>query len=859
MTILPGVPKSVRPEIILLVGLFLMIVALLPAPVHAASVTISITVTVAETGAPSFIWTIVGVCSQSPSSGSSGATVTVTMDSSCSYSIVVPSDGATQRDRLTTGASAYVTELSETSCSSGACPDVNDTAHVQEVLTYGYATCVSAQPSPTSPTGDLWYNYATSVTLTCNGVWGRVGGAGIRAASWNWDGGANNNVATLTPFTSSSVSMTSAHTFNVNTVNQYLVTFSGLAYSILNSTTPPTLVGDTYWYDSGTAVTVSLNGIGARSAGVGTRLASYTINGGTAIPAASASTVPVLNKVAIASPEMIAVSIVTQYQMTLDLGATSAFHSATPTPIAGDSYWYDAGTQVTYSGNGVYGRAQGSGFRITGWWWDSGASTPVLTMATFPASIAMNAPQVLHTSGAVQYQVSLSGTYVVASASPPTLAGDGYWYDSGTPVSFSLQGVFGRSSGTGERLTSYSINGGAAVSVLTSGSVKALSSLVITSPVTLTARAVTQFEVTLQGATAAAAATITQPTVAGDNYWYDEGSGVKLVLNGVWARNSTAGVRLTSYSVDGAVQTSVSTTGQVTLDLGQVLFPRTVFSKSVVQYALTVNGGAGVSYGKSPPISKDVGWYDAGTRLNVSTRASFGSNGTVRQRVSSWSLDGGPPNQVGTEDPVVATVDVNASHTITFNSAVQYLVAINLKDSSGTVTLSPGDVIVNVNGGSETAAGDEVWVYAGSSVQVVSVNWKGVEVAPAQSQTYKVSSPLGITVPVRVYEAEVVVKDLLGMSVGGAQYSITLANQTTLRGTTPGDGVIPLGAIPLGTFDGTVSFLGTSATFSADASVSPTTSVVMYVSYPLIVLAIALVVVAVAILFYRFRRTRPVT
>ena len=949
MTSLPGVPKSVRPEIILLVGLFSLIVALLPAPVHAASVTVPVDVTVAEAGAPSFTWTIIGSCSQSPSTGSTGATVTVTMDSSCNYSIVVPNDGATQRDRLTTGTGAYTAGLPETSCASGACPDVTDTAHVQEFLTYSATTCVSAMPSPASPTGDLWYNYGTSVTLTCNGVWGRVNGAGTRATSWNWNGGANNDVATVSTFTSSSVSMTAGNTFNVNTmsqyqltldsgairaletitgptitgdnywydtgtavtytgygvlarvsgagnrsaswsldsgsaiplstsnsftasatmnsahilhvnvVKQYQVTLSGLAYSILNSITPPTLANDNSWYDSGTAVTVNLNGIVARSAGVGTRLGSYTINGGTPIPAASATTVAVLNKVAIASPEMIDVSTVTQYQMTLDLGATSAISSATPTPITGDNYWYDAGTQVTYMGNGVYGRAQGSGLRITGWWWDSGSSTPVLTIATFPASIVMNAPHVLHTTGAVQYQVSLSGTYVVASSSPPTLAGDGYWYDSGTSVSFSLQGVFGRTAGTGERLTSYSVNGGAAVPVLASGIVKALNSLVITSPVKLSAQVVTQYEVAFQGATAAAMVSVTQPTVAGDNYWYDVGSGVKLVLNGVWARNSTAGFRLTSYSVDGALPTSVATTGPITLDLGQVLFPRTVSSKSVMQYTLTVNGGAGISYSKSPPIPKDAGWYDAGTSLNVSTRATFGSNGTVRQMISSWSLDGGPSNQAGMEDPVTVTVVMNVPRTLTFNSAVQYLVTITLKDSGGAVTLSQGAITVNVNGGSETAEEGAVWVYDGASVQVVSVNWKGVEVAPVQAPTYKVSAPLSITVPVRAYEAQVVVKDLLGISVGGAQYTITLANQTTLKGTTAGDGVIHLGVVPLGTFDGTVSYLGTSSTFSADASVSPTTSVVMYVSYPLIALAIGLVVLAVAIVFYRFRRTRSIT
>ncbi len=59
----------------------------------------------------------------------------------------------------------------------------------------------------------------------------------------------------------------------------------------------------------------------------------------------------------------------------------------------------------------------------------------------------------------------------------PTVSGDDYWYDSGTVVSLSLQGVFGRAAGTGWRMVSYSINNGATIGTNTDGPVAALNAI----------------------------------------------------------------------------------------------------------------------------------------------------------------------------------------------------------------------------------------------------------------------------------------------------------------------------------------------------------------------------------------------
>jgi hypothetical protein len=866
------------------------------------------------------------------------------MTAGCSYTINTPADGATQRDRLTLG-SFYETSLAETSCSSGTCSTVTDTAHVQELLTVS-TNCNGAVLSPTSPTGDKWYDYGTPVSVRCNGVWGRASGSGTRATSWNWDGGANTNVATLYTFTSSAEPMSAGHSFNVNTVaqyqltldsgatealssvthpaitgdyywydagtpvnyvgngifgrsegtgnrstnwsvdsgssttlsspssftipltmgsthtihvtvsKQYQVTLSTSTVSMLSSITSPTLSGDNYWYDSGTAVKVILDGIGSRSAGVGTRLTSYSINGGASVSVASLGTVAVLNGTGIGAAEYINASVVTQYQLKIDTGASFALSSITPPPIAGDNYWYDSGTEVTYTGNGVYGRTQGEGERVSSWWVDSNTPTTVLTTGTFPVSIVMTAPHSLHTTTISQYQVNLTGTYGVAQVTPPTIPGDNYWYDTGTVVSLSLQGVFDRASGTGERVVSYSVNNGGIIGVTTSGPVPVLSSVSLTSPYTVSVQTVTQYELSLDKTTVTALSSITPPTINGDNYWYDLGTPVTLTLNGIWERNATEGFRLTSYAVDGSVPVTVATSGTVTISLGQITYARSVSSTQATQFLLTVIGGAGITYSTNPPIPKDTGWYDSGTILNVSTRGTFDSNGSTRQRVSSWVIDSGVATTVGTMTVVtVPSIVMNSPHVLTFRSTTQYHVLIAVKDDSGSVTLSNAVILVTANGATQTAMEGSVWTDSGATLQVTNVNWKGVDVTPSQSTAYSVVSPLNITVKARVYAGEVSVKDLLGFSIGGAAYTITFANQTIIHGTTPGNGVINLGMVPLGTFQGSVSYLGATTSFSGDASVNPTTGVTVPLSFSLIAVVAAVVAAVVIVFVYLYRRS----
>ncbi len=904
-----------------------------------------VTVTVAEAGAPGFTWTVTG-CSASPSSGPSGTPTNVSLTPGCDYSINTGGDSGngTLRDLLTSG---YVDTIVETSCASGVCAPLSLTAHSEELLGVS-AECNTPSVSVTSPSGDSWYDYGTTLSVTCRGTFDRSDGSGTRATSWHWNSMTNTVVATTSTFTTSpvvmdssykltvnvvaqyqltldtgatralasvtaptipgdkywydsgtsvtytgygvfernddgagnrsaswyvdsgtpttistkanftiSVTMTAPHVVHVVTVEQWELTLNSVATPYLVSITAPTIKSDNYWYDSGTDVTLTFNGIGSRLDGIGTRLVSYTVNGGTGVPIATKGTVAILNAVPISGPEFIVVSSTTQYQVTLDASATRAMASITPTPIPGDDYWYDSGTQVTYTGNGVFSRTGGSGYRVTSWWWDSNASTTVITTGNFSASTTLTAPATLNVQIAKQTEISLIGTYGVASATSPTIPGDGYWYDTGTIVSLSLQVTFGRSDGSGWRMVSYVLNNGALESVSGEAPVAALSDLNLTSPQTITVQSVQQYEVSFDHGIASSLDSITPPSLSGDNYWYDAGSPVSLTVYGAWGRNATTGYRLSSYTVNGGGRVFVDTTGPVTiLDLSSISGPQSITSNVTAQYLLTVTGGGGSVYSVPPSIPGDTGWYDSGTVVTVSTAATYYVQGSTRQRVASWSLDGGPATTVGdVTTAATSPIVMDAPHSVTFNSVTQYLVSIVVKDGSGRRDITPESITMSVNGGSQSAMSGQLWADDGSTVTVASILWEGVDVTPAQTGTYMVSAPFTITLDAKVYQATVVVKDILGIPVGGASVRLLLANSTTVQGTTAGNGSVTFRLIPLGTYQVTVSVLGISQGASGNAAVQNPMTITVNFSDSVVVVIVALVA-AGATTFFLVRRHR---
>jgi len=136
--------------------------------------------------------------------------------------------------------------------------------------------------------------------------------------------------------------------------------------------------------------------------------------------------------------------------------------------------------------------------------------------------------------------------------------------------------------------------------------------------------------------------------------------------------------------------------------------------------------------------------------------------------------------------------------------------------------------------------------------------WHGVNVAPTPPANYVVASPLTVTVNARVYDATISVKDPLGLPIGGAEVTVTLANGTTTRTLTAQNGTATLHMIPLGTYQGTVSAFGASSALSGNSAEQGTVVASLPISWAVIfVLAVAALVIILGALFLLRRRHRP--
>jgi hypothetical protein len=197
---------------------------------------------------------------------------------------------------------------------------------------------------------------------------------------------------------------------------------------------------------------------------------------------------------------------------------------------------------------------------------------------------------------------------------------------------------------------------------------------------------------------------------------------------------------------------------------------------------------------------------------------------------------------------------MDGPHTLQFDSVTQYLVTIVVKDSSGATTLTPDSIVLSVNGNAQAANSGVAWVDSTSVVSVAEIMWHGVDVAPVPSAQYGVSSPFTITVNSKVYNATIVVEDPLGLGIGGADVTVTLANGTTVHTSTAGDGTAVLRTIPLGTYDATVSAFGFSAMLPGNASVQSTTVIHLPLSWVMIASIIVIVVLAVVGIMIVLRR-----
>ncbi len=319
------------------------------------------------------------------------------------------------------------------------------------------------------------------------------------------------------------------------------------------------------------------------------------------------------------------------------------------------------------------------------------------------------------------------------------------WYDSGFKATLNPQTTFGRASGTGFRITSYSVDGGPAVGVDPSHGTVSVQ-LTMDAPHALTFSSVMQYEVTLDSGGRSSLNFITPPSISGDDYWYDGGAAVKVVLNGTWGRASGLGSRLFSYAVNGGPQSAVANGGGVSvLSLSSIAGPQSITTIVTTQFQLNTPQGS-VSSITPPPISGDAGWYDEGTQVRIVYDYAWNiKEGQSRLNAFGYDVDGGakvtlPRSGDGT---FAVTTVMDGTHTINLAAVLQYLFAV----SGGSATLfspaSPtGDGFYD-SGSAATATTEYTWnvIHGDSRQNLLSYTLDGKKTGVTRADSGNFTTP----------------------------------------------------------------------------------------------------------------------
>lgn len=399
-----------------------------------------------------------------------------------------------------------------------------------------------------------------------------------------------------------------------------------------------------------------------------------------------------------------------------------------------NSKWYDAGTEASVVTAGVYDRGNGVGSRTTSYVIDGGPAALVNpTTGPVIVTITMNESHSLTFQSVEQYEVTLDEgtTQALSSITKPTISGDSYWYDAGAPVSLVLDGVWGRTSGSGSRLAAYSVNGNS-TQTSTTGAVKALSIGSISSPQSVSVRISTQHQLSTP---TGSIASVTSPSIAGDSGWYDNGTAITVNYNDIWNTVvQESRLLATGYTIDGGhlVEVPESANGTFTarLFMGSAHSIDVKYvSQFFTSFSFTNADGSKVVtpadlqisvYGQNQDVPQFNVWLNNGTTFSISRVAFEGVD--VKPASPSQYLVTGPSK-------IAARTDV-------YDGAVKVTDFLGLPVSGASVmmTLANGSVISGTTGGDGTLVAPSIPL--GTFTAKVSMLGSSVQVAGDASKQY---------------------------------------------------------------------------------------------------------------------------
>jgi hypothetical protein len=460
----------------------------------------------------------------------------------------------------------------------------------------------------------------------------------------------------------------------------------------------------------------------------------------------------------------------------------------------------------------------------------------------------VTSPQTINFSYQHQYLLSVTGGSGGTN-------GDG-WYASGSTAAASSFGVFDRSGGSGQRVSSYALDGQSTQVSPTTSEVSV--TVPMDGPHQVTFSSIPQFQVSLNKIASDALNSITPPTITGDYYWYDEGTPITVMLNGVWGRHSGTGSRLVSYTANGGPVVTTDEVGPVTVDsVSSIASPQSVAATAILQYALSTPDGV-VASTTPPSISGDAGWYDTGSNITIEYEYTWNETaGQVRVVATGYSLNGGRVMGISEHDNNTFAVNLTMSsfQIVGIKSATQYYTHFVVTNASGTGAIIPTELQIMTSNQTLGVTGLATWLNASSTFTISTLIYGGVNVTPSSQTQYAVNGPANVTLRALVYNAAVKVSDFLGVPVAGAQVKMTLANGTIITGQTGGDGLFTAANIPLGNFTARVSSLGSDTQVIGDVSSEAITPVRVFLSTTVFALiAVLVVVAAISVVVLRRRR-----
>ena len=511
--------------------------------------------------------------------------------------------------------------------------------------------------------------------------------------------------------------------------------------------------------------------------------------------------------------------------------------------------WVNSGTTSQTTIPAVTTRSAGTGLRVDSYSIDGNPSTKVQpTAQSFTLSIFMNGPHQVTVNYVKQFQLSFDFSVGnVAYVTPPTISGDNYWYDQGTPVSLVLNSIIMRETDTSTRVQSYTLNG-VQSEVSATSPVSVVNSNAISSPQVVTQTIVKQFKLTIMNGSMEG---LTSPTLIGDTGWYDAGTQVSATFDYSWNQTTIQSrINAITYTTEqngtAVLPRRANGTFDVAFALGE---PESIRINSVTQYEFSVEGGFDTEISQSSPTRDN--FFDAGTSLSVSSDYVNQTDGSARQSLTGYTIGTSTTNVTRAEANRFSTPQIllDSAKNVAFNVINQYFVNFDFTDSSGNHKITPAAFQIQVDSADTVDLPTfATWLDAGTSFHVSSVMWQGVEVQPEHSVTYMVNSPLNETVVTRVYDTKIVVIDAFGKPIPGAQVTCTMPNGTAVQATTNQQGIVALQQVPVGKIDATASNLGMTSSANFDNSGYSSTAITIFASYSTIIVLTAVLLVVLLII-----------